>query len=88
VYVNNGISSFTRNDIGDYTINFTQAFSNTNYGMAISTISGFDYSDISVREANIYSFTSSSASIRYHAANAGANAQEDQHSVWCVFYQF
>lgn len=88
LYVGNGFSSMTRNDVGDYTLTFTTPLSSTNVGIGISTDSAFALSDVSVRNANAFSLTTSQVSIRYHASNATAQSAEDQIAIHVVVWDF
>jgi len=88
IYVSNGISSFTRNGTGDYSVSFTTPLSSTNIGLGISTDSGSPYNELSVRNANAFTLTTTGCSFRYHAANASANAVEDQVAIFATVWDF
>ena len=88
LYVGNGFSSFTRTDAGDYELAFTTPISSTNVGIGISTDSAFPISDVSVRNANVYSLTNSNMKIRYRASNATAQSAEDQIAIHIVVWDF
>ena len=84
MYVANGFSSFTRTNVGDYTLVFTNPISSTNVGIGISTDHAFPLSDGSVRNGNVYSLTTSNMKIRYHATNEVTQSQEDQIAIHVV----
>ena len=88
MYVGNGFSSFTRHDVGDYSLVFTNPISSTNVGIGISTDHGFPLSDGSVRNANVFSLTNSNMRIRYRASNAISQAPEDQTAIHIVVWDF
>jgi len=88
IYAQRGVSSFTRNGTGDYTIAFTTPLSSTNVGMSISTDSAFAYTDVSVRNANCNALTTTEAKFRYHAANASGNAVEDQVAIFATVWDY
>ena len=88
IYAQRGVSSFTRTDVGDYEIAFTNPFSSDNIGVSISTDSGFSYIETSIRNANAMTCTRSNATFRYHAANHAANAAEDQNAIFATFWEY
>ena len=88
IYASNGISSFTRGGTGDYSVSFTTPLSSTNVGMGISTDSGFSYIEISVRNANARTLTTTGCNFRYHAANQSANAVEDQVAIFATVWDY
>lgn len=88
IYAQRGVSSFTRNGTGDYTIVFTNPFSSDNIGVSISTDSASAYDEVSVRNANAMSCTRSNATFRYKAANSSANANEDQNAIFATFWEY
>lgn len=88
IYVSNGISSFQRNSTGHYSVSFTTPLSSTNVGLSISTDSGFSYAEISVRNANAFTLTTTGCSFRYRAANNAANAEEDQVAIFATIWDF
>lgn len=88
IYASNGVSSFTRNGVGDYSISFTTPLSSTNIGLGISTDSGFAYTDVSVRNANAFTLTTTGVKFRYHASNASANAAEDQVAIFATVWDY
>jgi len=88
IYAQRGVSSFTRNGTGNYKITFTLPFSSSNIGVSVSTDSAAVFDETSVRNANVLTLTTSDATFRYHAANAGANASEDQNAIFAVFWEY
>ena len=88
IYAQRGVSSFTRNGTGDYTIAFTTPLSSTNIGISISTDSASAFDETSVRNANCNLLETTQAKFRYHAANASANANEDQNAVFAVIWDY
>ncbi len=88
LYVSEGISSFTRNNVGDYSLSFTTPISSTNVGFAISTDSGFATTNTFVRNANIYTLTNSNMKIKYAASSNTDQTKEDQIAVHVVVWDF
>ena len=83
-----GISSLTRNNVGDYSLSFTTPISSTNVGFAISTDSGFATTNTFVRNANIYTLTNSNMKIKYAASSNTDQTKEDQIAVHVVVWDF
>jgi len=92
IYASKGLSSFTRNGVGDYTIAFTTPFSGTNTDY-IGVNLGFDHNtsqagDTYIRNANVNSLGLSECTFRDRKASTSATSEDDANSIWIAFWDY
>jgi len=89
IYASKGITSFTRNGVGDYTIKFEQPFNEPdNVGINLALVDNVALSgDGFLRFANTNTLTTSDCSFRDHRANASSNASDDNEGMLVTFWE-
>ena len=94
IYASKGLSSFTRNAVGDYTIAFTTPFSGTNTDY-LGVNLGFDHNtsqagDTFIRNANVNSLGLSECTFRCVKAATSSTPipAEDANSIWISFWDY
>ncbi|QDP60271.1 MAG: hypothetical protein Unbinned834contig1000_37 [Prokaryotic dsDNA virus sp.] len=90
IYATKGLSSFTRNATGAYTVGFTTPFSETNN---VGICLGFEHNtsmagDTYVRMANVSSFSTTEVTFRNRKTSTSANSDDDCNAIFIAFWEY
>ena len=89
IYASKGITSFTRNGVGDYSIAFEHPFSDPNkIGINMGFVDNIALSgDGLLRFANVNTLTTSTCSFRDRKAGTSSTAEDDNEGMLVTFWE-
>lgn len=89
IYASKGVTSFTRNGLGDYTIVFENFFNDPDkVGVNMGFVDNVALAgDGNLRMANVNTLTTSDCTFRDHKASPSSNAADDNEGMLVTFWE-